>query len=517
MYRITFILILTGILIFPLESFSQRYLQKGDEAFEREQYKLAIDNYTKQFEKSDKSQKTRAESSYKLGQCYIRLSEPKQAIHHLQNALKYNYKDSDIYFDLSNMYLQHEEFDSAIITLETYEKLVPNNPRTDIAIKRIQKTLEIIEKPNDYKVNIFSIVNSGELDFSPFYGYKDYEKLFFTSSRSLINNPNINYESGELFTDIYESEQNKDGSWTVPIKSLGSLNTEYDEGTASLNRRYNILYFSRCTYNPKKDIACKIYTAKRRSSYWSEIHEVVIPGIPENISIGHPSISDDELTLYFVADSLLGGYGGKDIYKVTRNRKSQKFSAPSNLGPDVNSNKDDCFPYVRKDGTLYFASAGHGSIGGLDIFSTKQLSSSEYIVENMGSPINSPADDFGIVFKDESEEGFFTSQRRGGVGKSDIYHFSLPNPNLFIDGIVWDKTSNSPLINVNVSLCDQSGHEILSKKTDKFGKYNFKLEKDNIYQIYFSKDPYLPESERISTKNTNNIKHFKKEIFLRCR
>ncbi len=496
-------------------AFSQRYLEKGDEAFEREQFKLAIDNYQKQYDRSEKSRKTRAEVSYKMALAYMKLSESEQAIKHFNNAINYNFKDNNLYFDLSEAYLQYEEFDQAIVALETYRKEVPDDPRTDMAIERIHTTLEALENPNSYDVKIFALINSGELDFCPFYGYKDYDKLYFTSSRSVIDNPDINQESGELFTDIYEMDRdNRTDAWSVPRKSLGMVNTEFDEGAASLNRRYNVLYFTRCEFDPKTDQACRVYTAKRRSQHWSEVRVLEIPGIPEGISIGHPAISEDELTLYFVADSMLGGYGGKDIYKVTRERKSHDFGAPQNLGPDVNSDKDDCFPYIRANGVLYFASQAHGSIGGLDIFKAEQLGPSSYKVESMGVPINSPADDFGIVFKDEVEEGYFTSRRRGGVGKSDIYHFTLPELTADLSGIVWSRMDNTTLSGVKVSLMSQDGKLIESCLTNEAGEYKFHLKPGFLYQVYFEKDPFLPESIRVSTKEIESPVKIKKEIFL---
>jgi peptidoglycan-associated lipoprotein len=501
--------------IFTFHCSAQRYLEKANTYFEREQFKLAIDNYQKQYDRSEKSRNLRAEISYKLAQCYMKLSEPQNAIPHYKNAVDFNYRNKDLYFELSEAYLQYEEFESAISILEEYQKLKPEDPRTVKAIERIHQTLEMIENPTRYKVEIFGLINSGELDFCPFFGYKDYDKMYFTSSRSVLDNPDINLESGELFTDIYmiERERGSD-AWSVPEKIQGSVNSDFDEGAASLNRRFNVLYFNRCEYDPKKDVGCRIYTAKKRSFYWVESFELPIPGIPENISIGHPAISEDELTLYFVADSMLGGYGGKDIYKVTRERKSMDFGAPQNLGPDINSDKDDCFPYLRDDGTLFFASESHGSMGGLDIFRAVQLGPSTYNVTNLGSPINSPADDYGIVFMGDAEEGYFTSHRRGGVGKSDIYHFSLDGDVFDISGIVWDKQANQSLKDVEVSLCDQEGNVLDTIKTNAQGKYSFQLKKNQIYQLYFAKKPYVTVSERVSTKDEKLVRRLTRDVFM---
>ncbi|MGM0649315.1 MAG: SdrD B-like domain-containing protein [Bacteroidota bacterium] len=510
-------IMIVSFLVLSMPVKAQRYLRKGDRAFEREQYKTAIDYYKEEFQRSDKSRKTRAEVSYKTARAYMQISDPENALAHYNKADQYNYHDHDMYFEMAEAYLQHEEFDSALMAIEKYEKMYPDDPRVDEEIDRINQTLEMLENPSNIKVKIAAILNSGEMDFCPFFGYRDYEKIFFTSSRSILDDPDINLESGQLFTNIYEAERDKSGQWKLPEKTWGTVNTKYDEGAASLNRRYNVLYFTRCDYDPKADRPCRIYKAKRRGSYWTSTREVIIPGIPEGISIGHPSIADDECTLYFVVDSMLGGYGGKDIYMVTRERKSKPWGAPKNLGPDINTEHDDCFPYIRKNGLLYFASDGHNSMGGLDIFEAKKTGTASYEVKNMKSPVNSPADDYGIVFRDDKNEGYLTSQRRGGIGKSDIYHFINPGVAAQIKGKVYDKMRKETINNVQVELCNQNGNVIEKVKTDNEGMYDFELKTDTVYQIYFRKQPYVPESVRVSTKDIISDKTFKKDVFLEIR
>ncbi len=495
----------------------QRYLKKGDNAFEREQYKTAIDHYQEAFDRSDKSRKTRAEASFKTARAYMKISNPENALEHFRKAERYNYHNDKMYFEMADAYLQHEEFDSALMAIEKYEKIHPNDPRVDEEIERINQTLEMLENPTNISVKLAAILNSGEMDFCPFYGYKDYDKIFFTSSRSILDDPDVNMESGQLFTDIYEAERDKDGQWNLPRKSWGTVNTKYDEGAASLNRRYNVLYFTRCDYDPKADRPCRLYKAKRRGLYWADVRDVIIPGIPKGISIGHPSISDDECVLYFVADSMLGGYGGKDIYKVTRERKSKPWSSPKNLGPDINTEKDDCFPYIRKNGLLYFASDGHNSMGGLDIFEARNTGVASYNVKNMKPPVNSPADDFGIVFRDDKDEGFFTSQRRGGIGKSDIYHFFIPGISVRIYGTVYDKLTKEPIENALAELCEQNGDVIESTRTNQDGKYEFTTEPGKMYKVYYRRQPYVPASKRIATKDIVCSKKIKQDMFLEIR
>jgi len=141
--------------------------------------------------------------------------------------------------------------------------------------------------------------------------------------------------------------------------------------------------------------------------------------------VAHPAISPDGLTLYFVSD-MPGGQGGKDIWKVTRANVNDSWGHPANLGHSINTHGDEMFPYVRQDGTLYFSSNGHIGLGGLDIFMARE-ENGRWTVENMGFPINSHGDDFGITFKNNTEEGFFSSRRTSGArGDDDIFSFKLP-------------------------------------------------------------------------------------------
>ncbi|PLX07473.1 MAG: hypothetical protein C0596_11110 [Marinilabiliales bacterium] len=293
------------------------------------------------------------------------------------------------------------------------------------------------------------------------------------------------------------------------------VNTNDEEGAACLNHKSSNLYFTRCKYDKNLDKGCRIYVAKRGGSYWGQVKEVEIPGIPEHISIVHPAISDDELTLYFVADSLLGGLGGKDIYKVTRIKKNQPFGPPQNLGDIVNTEADEVHPYIRSNGDLYFSSDGHPGMGGLDIFKAVHIDGAKYIIENLGYPVNSSHDDFGIVFMGMKEEGFLTSRRLGGMGKTDLYHFVLPEISFTVSGEVMDKYTNEPLAGVDVQLMNEDFVLVDSKSTDEFGRYLFDLEPKNNYIIYFKYPGYEVDKTRVDMKDMTESKHFTRDVILK--
>ncbi len=244
----------------------------------------------------------------------------------------------------------------------------------------------------------------------------------------------IHGATSENFSDIFQSRMDRKGKWSVPVPLDENINSEFEDGTPVLNQDYSRMYFTRCIVNKNKNFGCQIYTATSQGETWSKAEALKIT--EDSIVVAHPAISSDELTLYFVSD-MAGGIGGKDIWKVTRSNEGDEWSKPENMGPEINTVDDEMFPYLHPDGTLYFSSNGRIGLGGLDIYMAKQNEDGSWKVENMKYPINSSADDFGIVFEKETERGFFSSSRKGR-GNDDIYSFVLPPLKFNIIGEVRD-------------------------------------------------------------------------------
>ena len=217
-----------------------------------------------------------------------------------------------------------------------------------------------------------------------------------------------------------------------------------------------------------------------------------------------------------------GGYGGKDLW-ISVKGKRNRWSDPINLGPLVNTPGDEMFPFLADDGTIYFASNGHIGMGGFDIYKTEKDQNGAYLLPvNLKAPVNSFADDFGMIVEKNGERGFLTSNRSGGKGSDDIYQFELPALELSVQGVVTDAKTGAILTETKVQLIgsDSSKNETT---TDNTGKYSFKLNPLTSYEIIVEREGYLTKIERETTEGIELNKVFmvdlkvspvKKEIIL---
>jgi peptidoglycan-associated lipoprotein len=351
-------------------------------------------------------------------------------------------------------------------------------------------------------------LNSRESDFSPAFGRDDYGVVFFTSSRDDASGNKTHGATGQGFTDIFESRLDKKSKWSTPVPVDG-INSEAEEGTPFFSADYRDLYFTRCEAGKREKKGCIIMHARRSGDAWGEPKNIGI--LPDTLVAAHPALTEDGNTLYFVSD-VKGGSGGKDIWMVNRSQEGDQWSSPQNLGPDINTPGDELFPYVRTDGTLYFASDGHIGMGGLDIFKAVPQPDRSWIVTNMKPPINSSADDFGITFEGNEERGIFSSSRKGR-GNDELYSFELPPLVFNVTGLVRDEKTGAPIASSTVQLIASDGLN-LQAETGESGDFSFALKPDVDYIFLASKRGYLNGKEREPTKGQEKSRDFMVNLLL---
>lgn len=266
-------------------------------------------------------------------------------------------------------------------------------------------------------------VNTPYIEFSPTF-YR--EGIVFVTSRQRggLYDPNLNTTYFELFY----AKLNKDGVPYRPKPFSLEINTKYHEGPVSFSADANQMFFSRNDLIPGKEkqkapkvAKNQLYTAQRGVYDWEDIQP--LPFNDPTYNFMHPALSTDGEKLFFVSDRP-GGFGGYDIY-VT-NKIEGEWMEPINLGPGINTPGNEVFPFIHPTGVLFFASSGHSGFGGLDLFliDISQRVWGELV--NLGSPFNSPRDDFGLSMNTIGTQGFFSSNREGGEGKDDLYVFNAP-------------------------------------------------------------------------------------------
>ncbi len=300
------------------------------------------------------------------------------------------------------------------------------------------------------------------------------------------------------FLNLYYASRDSSGQVGDVERLAGRVNTKFHEGAVALLDSGRRMIFTRNSfYQGQANLSSEgfnrlnLYSAERESdgAAWTNI--TPLPFNSEEYSTGHPAISSDGKTLYFVSDAP-GGIGGTDLY--TSEYDSGRWNAPHNLGEPINTSGDEMFPYVQADGTLYFASEGHPGLGGLDIFSV----SSRGEPQNMGYPINTHRDDFGIIVDEEGKSGYFASNRLNGGADDDLYFVTIDRPpTLLVLGTIVDRETQEELTAVTVALEGPGGKVIERKTTGERGNYRFDVPIDTTYTVVISKEGYQPDKQQV--------------------
>ena len=327
--------------------------------------------------------------------------------------------DPEIYFKAAISFKSIEAYEVADQLTEKYLKLT-NNPISQNNYTSSKKYLnDIFESEFIYQLYETKI-NSGKSDFGPNF-YSDNE-IIFSSSEDATGDKNYDW-SNEPFLDLFVAEIDSLGVLINRERLGGEVNTKYHESSATISEDGKTMYFTRNNYfngrlkrSRDNEVKLKVYKAtKNDNNSWGSIKELPFNG--NDFSVAHPALSPDGKKLYFSSD-MPGTFGKSDIWFVYI-YDNEEYSQPINLGPNVNTEFRESFPFIDDNFNLFYSSDGKMGLGGFDVFSTK-LNSRGFPSKskNLGIPLNSPFDDFGFVFKNSKEFGYFSSNRSGPNGSS---------------------------------------------------------------------------------------------------
>jgi len=471
-----FYLLCISFLLLSSTTFAQKdALKTADSDFKNLRYFDAIDFYKQAFTNLQESTKgnakaTKARILFQIAECYRFMGDAKQEVQWYTKAIKANYADDNDLLYKADAERQLGNYDDALTDYKAFKEKVPSNTAADKGIESCQKAAEWKNNPTRYVVTDMAQINVKNRDYSPAYADKRYDELYFVSTRPGGTGDNMDVDIGENFADIYDTKEDKNGKWSAPTPLPAPINTADNEGPMCFDHAFKTLYFTRCGVVKNKGVHCQIWSVERKGNAWGD--PVMLSFQVDTVTYGHPTLSPDDQEMIFASD-MPGGYGGKDLYISHFDKKTKEWGQPQNLGPDVNTAGNEVFPFWHADGTLYFSSDGYPGMGGLDIYKSAKLGPDKWgKPENMKYPINSEADDFGIIFEGNKERGYFTSNRSGGKGSDDIYSFNLP-PLLFaITGTVRDKKTMGPVKGAVVTMVGSDG-SVSALQTDTGGHYSF--------------------------------------------
>jgi peptidoglycan-associated lipoprotein len=576
-YPLLLLLILIISATAPGAFAQNKFSKAADAAYADQMYLQALQKYQKAYSKVKNNKAERDRISLRIAECYRMMNNTKKAETSYKRLVinaKYIKDNPKILLVYADMLKANGNYEEAIKQYKVYKETGPADPRADIGIATCTMAKEWIENPTKYAVKWEKLLNTKEDDFAAAYADKKYISIVFTSDRNGAKGRDVDNWTGLGFSDLFLSRIDRKGEWSKPVLAdeNAMINSKANDGVGQFNARFSSYYFTRCWNEPKKKNGCAIMKASRQGgTNWSEPEKVELGGDSSSV-MGHPSVSSDE-TIFFSAD-LPGGFGGKDIWMAKREKKGSRY-VKVNCGPMINTSGDELFPFIRNDSLLYFSSNGHPGMGGLDIFvSTRSKSgkgntyqwesfmsnktfanvdgstnyewqssldnktfanaagatTSTYVAGgamttdkwtkpiNLRSPINSPADDFGIVFNgDELEQGMFTSGRPGGKGRDDIYSFVIPPVYYTLEGTITDDRTLQPIPGAKVKIVGTDGRTFEDNSDDK-GHYSFnkmQILANTTYDMFVTCKDYFNEKGRETTVGLERSKDLVRNFVLR--
>jgi outer membrane protein OmpA-like peptidoglycan-associated protein/tetratricopeptide (TPR) repeat protein len=469
--------LLTGIVVFMLVStntLAQKDLQNANQLFSKLAYADAIPKYEK-FIANDSSA---LEAKVKLADCY-RMTGNYVEAEKWYAKVAVNEKATDLdRFHYGQMLMNNGRYAEAKKWLKVSQQERPHDERSENFLSAIDKIEMLFADSVNYKVSNLATNNNGN-DFSPVY-YK--EGIVYTASKTSVPHAKTHSWTGESFTKLYRTEN----GMTTPFAK--EIQVKFNNGPASFgseNEIYsttNILKVAKSKHDIYK---LNIVYSKFNGKNWSKPTNFKYNSPQYNIA--HPSATADGKRLYFSSD-MPGGEGGMDLYYS--DLTSEGWSAPVNLGKDVNTPGNEVFPMIHLEGALYFASNGHEGIGGLDVHVTSFDSVWQKPIA-LPYPVNSRYDDFGFIINNEKNSGYFASNRPGGKGGDDIYNFEF-TPSL-LDGIVLNEDTKEVLPNTRITIVESATGKALTVVSDNMGKFKTQISSCRSYDFKAVNEDYATE------------------------
>ena len=481
-----------------LTACADSHIYKGDRFYDNLAYAKAIPHYEKVYYKAPSP-----EIGIKLADSYFKTGDLEASEAVYDKVVNVTTTPDIQYFNYAKVLMANGKHDKAKLILRDYLEMHKNDYVAQMLLtscnsltERYRDTtlFELTEIETEGLANAFSVTE-----------YQD--GIVFVGDREVFTGQRKNPWTGTSYLDLYQMKKNEDGTWMKAELFQGDINGRFHEGPASFSDDGQIVYFTRSNYfkrkmevNEAQENNLKIFSASLVDGKW--VNLVEMPFNSDDYSVGHPSLSTCCHTLYFISD-MPGGFGGTDIYKV--DLVEGEWTEPENLGAAVNTSGNEMFPYYDEDGTLYFSSDAHNTMGGLDVFMTFYNGLRWVTPENLNYPINSNKDDFGFVFDNKTNTGFISSSR---TEEDKIYEFNKVAPTFNLFGFAHEKGNRTPVEGVTVEITDSETGKVISAVSDAQGKFKIKLAHEKEYSLLCTKIGCFSRTDELSTKGLKYSEDF---------
>lgn len=414
----------------------------------------------------------------RLADCSMKLGDTTDGEIWYAQVVKFLNREPDDLFMYAQALKGNGKYAQAEEWMDRYLALVPGNgPKTSNIQDFVRKFTSAMDR---FTVNTVSI-NTEKDDLCSAWAGTD--RVVFSSSRDTTVGMKWRSAWNDApFLDLYTAERS--GNDLIHARKVtGNVNSRLHEGPVSVAPDGSLWYTRTNSARSTNGVQrLGILHALADGNGWSG-SDGFLYNNPE-CSVGHPSISADGKLFYFMSD-MPGGFGGTDLY-VCKDQGG-RWGEPKNLGAGVNTARNEAFPYVADDGTLYFSSNGLPGLGGFDVFAAKAGINGDFDYSvNVGAPVNGPKDDFSFIIDKAGKTGYFTSNRPGGQGGDDIYGFVMHKPleqRFLCTGTVVDDENAKPMADAEVHLLDADGAVLETARSDAQGRYSFPVKEGRRYAV----------------------------------
>lgn len=428
-----------------------------------------------------------------LAESYYNLFDSKQAIQWYAKLIETKPQDPEVYYRYAQMLKAEGKYEEANKQMQKFASMAPKDQRAVLFNQDPDYLPKLKTQTKLFDEKLLDINDKKYADFSGF--VTDDNTFYFASTRNTARRTYGRNE--EPYLDIYTATYNANGTFSEPTP-LSELNTKWHDGPVTVTADGNTMYFASESFKEgkfEKDTPGQrtglvyLFKATKTNGNWGDVQP--LPFNDKRWSTGNPSISKDGKTLYF-ASNRDGSMGGStDIWKVEV-KGGNSYGKPENLGPKINTEGRENFPYITDDNKLFFASEGRKGFGGMDIFMIDLSKDTEAI--NLGMPVNSQKDDFAFSFNNTKNIGFFSSNKAG------IDNLYLATPICGVEAIVQAKDAKTGkfLANAKIAILDERNNVIETTTADANGTATYSVDCDRAYVIQVSKDGYLQNSAPIA-------------------